>query len=94
MQVLSGDRVAFESGHDIKIWNLDDRTCIQTLEGHTEWVECLIVLSDETLVSGSQDRTIKLWNLSENTCIQTLHGLLFATAKKWPAWTHLRSVSY
>ena len=65
MQVLSGDRVAFESGHDIKIWNLNDGTCIQTLEG----IEALIVLPDETLVSGSDDTTIKMWNLSEITCI-------------------------
>ena len=74
IQVLSGNRVACESEIQIQIWNLNNGTCIQTLEGHTDSIECIIVLPDETIVSGSHDKTIKLWNLSENICINTLHG--------------------
>ena len=74
MQVLSGDRVACGSGAEITIWNLNDGTCIQTLKGHTQYIQCLMVLPDETIVSGSKDNTIKFWNLSENTCINTLNG--------------------
>ena len=74
VQVLSGNRVACESGYQIQIWNLNDDTCIQTLEGHTDTIECIIVLPDETLVSGSYDKTITSWNLSKNRRIQTFRG--------------------
>ena len=74
MLVLSGNRVACESQNQIQVWNLNDGTCIQTLEGHTDKIECIIVLADETIVSGSADKTIQMWNLSENRYINTLHG--------------------
>ena len=75
IQVLSGNRVACDSRDKIKIWNLNDGTCIQTLEGsHTGTIHCIIALSDETLVSASEDRTIKIWKLDEKKCINTFHG--------------------
>ena len=73
-QVLSGNRVACESENQIKIWNLTDDRCIQTLKGHTNSIQCILVLPDETIMSGSHDKTIKMWNLNENTCINTFHG--------------------
>jgi WD40 repeat protein len=48
----------------IKLWNLDTRTCIQTLVGHPGQVFCNLNFSPDGnyLVSCSVDSTIKLWN--------------------------------
>jgi len=47
----------------IKIWNLDDQSCIHTLQGHTDSVWCLSLIKQNILASGSDDNTIKIWNL-------------------------------
>ena len=57
-----------------KIWNLDKVITIKTLTGHTDSVTSLVVLSDGTLASGSNDNTIKLWDYSTGYLIKTLIG--------------------
>ena len=44
---------------------MNDDTCIQILVGHTNAIQCLISLSDET---------IKVWNLDDDICFQTFNG--------------------
>lgn len=34
----------------------------------------MAVLSNERIISGSDDKTIKLWNVNSGECIQTLTG--------------------
>ena len=47
----------------IKIWNINDFTCEQTLEGHTSNVINIIKLKGtENLASSSCDETIKIWS--------------------------------
>ena len=43
----------------IKIWDLKSNQCIKTLDGHTERVNCLEVLSNNQFASGSADKSIK-----------------------------------
>ena len=74
LKVLSGNRVACGSYEKIYIWDLNTDTCIQTLVGHTDSVQCIISLSDDHLASCSQDNTIKTWNLNDSTCVKTFHG--------------------
>jgi len=48
---------------------------VSTLRGHTSAVNSLILLKNNSLVSGSVDETIKVWNQkNENTfeCVATL----------------------
>ena len=48
----------------IKLWNLETKTEIATLEGHHGWVNSVAFYHNETLLaSGSGDNKIKLWNL-------------------------------
>jgi WD40 repeat protein len=47
---------------------------IKTLEGHTDLLESLLVLNDETLVSGSADKTIKVWDINTGRELHTLTG--------------------
>ena len=46
----------------------------KNLVGHTNYIFCLIKMSEEKLISGSLDKTIKVWNVSTGDCIQTLEG--------------------
>ena len=47
---------------------------MQTLEGHTDWVTCIKVLSEERIISGSKDGEIIIWCLKTNGCIQTINA--------------------
>ena len=52
---------------------LPSGTQIATLQGHKEWVQCLVVHKN-ILYSGSVDKTIRAWNLDTNECITALQG--------------------
>ena len=52
---------------------LPSGTQIATLQGHTDYVNCLIV-HNNILYSGSYDKTIRAWNLDTNECITALQG--------------------
>lgn len=45
--------------------------CASTLIGHTDDVNTLVELKDDTLVSGSNDGTIKFWKNCD--CVESLH---------------------
>ncbi|KAK2589911.1 hypothetical protein QQS21_012410 [Conoideocrella luteorostrata] len=50
--------------------------CVQTLEGHRDYVWSVAFSLDGTLVaSGSLDRTVRLWRVNTGKCFQTLEGL-------------------
>ena len=46
----------------VKIWNLITKTCIQTLEGHTNIVWDVIQMGTGDLVSCSSDGDIIVWS--------------------------------
>ncbi|KAJ3301876.1 hypothetical protein HDU76_005615 [Blyttiomyces sp. JEL0837] len=72
---VHGDRL-YSSLNDgkIKVWNLDDLTCIATLEGHTESVNALSFLNSTTMISASSDKTIKIWDLPTSTMTHSIEG--------------------
>nr|ACM17528.1 protein kinase domain containing protein-1 [Oryza australiensis] len=46
-----------------KIWDCQRRTCVQTLEGHTDCITCVCSHPDlQILLTGSNDETVRLWN--------------------------------
>ncbi|KXX78527.1 Vegetative incompatibility protein HET-E-1 [Madurella mycetomatis] len=52
-------------------WSL----CVQTLEGHSDWVRSVAFSPDSRLIaSGSADKTIKIWDTATGRCTQTLEG--------------------
>ncbi|KAH8662682.1 WD40-repeat-containing domain protein, partial [Ilyonectria robusta] len=55
----------------IRLWRVNDGTCMQELKGHTDWVWSVAFSPDSTLVaSASRDQTIRLWRVDDGTCIQ------------------------
>jgi WD40 repeat protein len=49
--------------------------CLQTLEGHSDWVWSVAFSHDSTrLASASSDRTVKIWDANSGACLQTLEG--------------------
>ena len=50
----------------LKIWDTNTGQCLDTLQGHTDWVWSVCYAQDgQTLASASEDTTIKMWVPSE-----------------------------
>src|SRR5256886_2966783 len=62
----------------LRIWQMQQSgpaTCVQTLEGHSNWVCGLAFAPDGSrLASASWDGSVKLWELESGRCVQTLTG--------------------
>ncbi|KAF7311123.1 U3 small nucleolar RNA-associated protein [Mycena chlorophos] len=57
----------------IKLWNLDDFTCVKTFEGHTNSVLRVEFLTmGMQLVSSGSDGLVKVWNIKDEECVATL----------------------
>lgn len=57
----------------VKLWNLDDFSCIKTFEGHTNSVLQIDFLNqDSQLASSASDGLLKLWNIRTEECIATM----------------------
>ena len=57
----------------MRIWNVVTARSA-TLEGHTQWVNCLATLDGGRLASGSDDKSIIVWNLADGKKLATLEG--------------------
>ncbi|CAI7583021.1 unnamed protein product [Penicillium manginii] len=56
-------------------WDAHTGACLQTLEGHDDWVRSVVFSPDSSRVaSGSFDNTIKIWDAHTGACLQTLEG--------------------
>jgi U3 small nucleolar RNA-associated protein 13 len=57
----------------VKLWNLQDFSCVKTFEGHTNSVLRVDFLNaGMQLVSSASDGLVKLWNVREEECIATM----------------------
>lgn len=72
----NGSRLVTASWN-IKVWNLEDRKELGTLDSHFGFVNCVTFSPDgKYLASGSSDRTIKVWDAKTLEEITTLYGHL------------------
>ena len=56
----------------VKIWDSASGICLQTLEGHGDYVSSVSFSPDgKFLVSGSADKTVKILDSASGMCLQT-----------------------
>lgn len=76
--VVSPDGKWVASGsHDktVKIWDLENGECQETLNGHTGVVYCVAIAPDGVqILSGAGDRTIRLWRTHSDSSPDILSG--------------------
>ena len=73
--LAEGKDCFFSGGKDKKIFQFDRHgSPIGLFEGHTNAVNCLRILDDEHIISGSWDATAKIWNIESKQCVGTLAG--------------------
>ena len=64
----SGDRT-------IKLWSLNDFSCVKTFEGHTNSVLRVdFLVAGMQLLSTGSDGLVKLWNIKDEVCVWTGDG--------------------
>lgn len=57
----------------IKLWSLEDFSCVKTFEGHTNSVLRVdFIDAGMQLVSAGSDGLVKLWNVREEVCVATM----------------------
>ena len=56
----------------IRIWNLEAKSFIGSLKGHSADITSLVVLENGDLVSASLDKTILVWSLSNGTILKNI----------------------
>ncbi|KAJ7161309.1 WD40 repeat-like protein [Mycena crocata] len=57
----------------VKLWSLDDFTCVKTFEGHTNSVLRVDFINmGMQLVSSGSDGLVKLWNVKDEECATTM----------------------
>ncbi len=58
----------------IMIWNWLNGSLVHTLTGHTFSLRrsSLDLYNDDTLISGSWDKTVKFWNITNGQLLQTI----------------------
>ena len=62
--VLPRDRIVSGSrDKTLRVWDVTEGLCLQTMRAHTGWVNCVGVLPDGRVVSGSRDKTLKVWGV-------------------------------
>ena len=58
----------------VKVWEIESRRCIASLEGHTFAVTSCTFLDSERAASGSCDETARIWSLTQREALFTLRG--------------------
>ena len=57
----------------VKLWSLDDFTCVKTFEGHTNSVLRVdFINAGMQMVSTASDGLVKLWNVRDESCAATM----------------------
>ena len=65
-------------GHDkiIRIWDIENKKCLNKLEGHTSTIWDIKYIGNDKLISASDDNTSLIWDLKNDT-----HEVLFKGKK-------------
>jgi WD40 repeat protein len=59
--------------NSVNIWDTQTRTSIQRYTNHTGWVNSLDQIDNDTMVSGSEDKTIRIWKISTGETLKIIN---------------------
>jgi WD40 repeat protein len=80
----------------LKVWDLERRGRLATLQGHAPGVlACAVTPDGRRVVSASDDKTLKVWDLASGQAVVTLQGhadrvLACAVTRTGGAWSRPR----
>ena len=61
--------------HKVKLWNIQKRECIRTLEAHEDRILCVAFHPEGSIFASSgHDKKIRLWSKTTGECIRSLEG--------------------
>ncbi|XP_065583646.1 coatomer subunit beta'-like [Artemia franciscana] len=73
----AGQKPYLISGADdclVKIWDYQNRSCVQSLYGHTENISAVVFHPElPIIITGSEDGTVKIWNATTYSLQKTLN---------------------
>jgi hypothetical protein len=58
----------------LRVWDVESGHALQTLQGHSDWVNAVAVLDSRRVVSASEDKTLRVWDVESGQTLQTLEG--------------------
>jgi WD40 repeat protein len=70
--IEDGDRKSTSGRASIQICEY-----VNTLSGHSGWVNSIVISSNRQIISGSQDKTVKIWNLDTAKYLRDFGGFLY-----------------
>jgi len=86
----------FVSGGDdykIKVWSLQTRRCLFTLNGHLDYVRTVFFHHElPWIISSSDDQTIRIWNW-QNRSLSKARSVLVTTSSFSPLFTTVLIIS-
>ena len=77
IKINNKNGLAVAAGNDILIiddFNTYNPKNPETMSGHSKTITSIILLNENQLVSGSEDKTIKIWDIEKRTCTSTITG--------------------
>ena len=77
IKINDNNGIAIAAGNDILIiedLNNYDPDDPEVMSGHTKIITSIILLTENKLVSGSEDKTIKIWDIKNRQCLSTITG--------------------
>ncbi|MDP4088257.1 MAG: protein kinase [Bacillota bacterium] len=74
--MINGDN---SGDNTLRLWNIDDGSCLRIFEGHSTAVRAVSFLKNGTwALSCSEDKTLKLWDIESGNCLHTFTGHTYA----------------
>ena len=71
--MLSDDRIVFGSGGALFLLDIKNGNLLMNFNNGS-LVDCISVLPDDKVITGSPDGTVKVWCLITNKCIKTINA--------------------
>ncbi len=73
LELKEGNLMTGSMDGSLKIFKIENFSCIVTLTGHEGNINCLTQLKNNQVLSGSTDSTVKLWDIRSQMCIGTFN---------------------